>query len=175
MSKHRRHRYQSDSADSGGTHRRGFFGEYKIEIAIVSLFALGIFLLLERLEIKKAIYLWLRHNAVIAYRLVKGVWRSVRDVQGSDMVGILLILVALYLILLRFRVRILQFYPHRGDCPRCGATSVRRVPRTILHRAFQILLTAEIKRFRCLDCGREFMEMKPRRRKGASLDDPGVI
>jgi len=152
-----------------------FFREYRIEIAIMSLFGFGIFLLLERLEIKQTIYLWIRHYLVLIYRFVKGVWRSARDIEGSDMVGIILILAALYLILVRFRVRIVDFYPHRSDCPRCGVTSLRRIPRSIVHRVLQLLLNTEIRRLVCRDCGREFIEMKSKKKGKGRLDDPGAI
>jgi len=173
MSKHGRSRRHA--SDPNKPQKRHFFREYQVEIAILSLFGFGIFLLLERLEIKQAIYLWMRRFLILGYRSGQGIWRTLLDIEKSDMVGIGLIVVALYLILLRFRVRISQFFPQREDCPRCESNLLRRVPRSLMHRALKLVLNVDVRRYECRDCGRGFLEMKSRSRGKANLDDPGLI
>ena len=102
-----------------------FISEYSFEIKVVILFALGIFLLIEDLEIKNYIYtiirfimftmgdiiVWLRNNTLFI----------IKQFEVSDLVGISLIIYVLYLIAERWRERMIERFGKLTNCPKCGS------------------------------------------------------
>lgn len=131
-----------------------FFKQYRIEIAAIFLLISGIFLLVERLEIKALLYhqiVWLsqRIGDMVMYLL-----SITRIVQKSDIVGLVLIFIALFLILWRMRYRVVSKYKHldsRAACPNCG-DHLRRVPGKVTHRLLEFLFRVRIRRFSCEKC-----------------------
>jgi hypothetical protein len=126
-----------------------FLREYKIEVVAALLALLGIFLLVERMQIR-----------VTLFRIVRSAWRTVSGAMGSvinvlvyrvlhtttsDLIGLVLIVLAIVMVLWRVRVRLAKRLAGR-TCPLCGG-ELRRS-----HRRWQdhlLSLLVPVVRFRC--------------------------
>ena len=135
--------------------RISYYQEYNFEILVLGLFALGFFLLWEKWNIKSiawgaitssalSIIVFLRNISVRIGEIVSGV-------ETSDIIGIVLILIALLLVLNRARVRIIDHHPNLSSCPKCDA-DLRRTHRKIKHQIQGWFLFCKIKRYKCRAC-----------------------
>ena len=137
--------------------QESFIREYNYEITIVVLIALGIFLLVEDLEIKHYMYLGLRWFLFSVGDIIKGIRDNVillleKDLfELSDLVGISLILFALYLAAKRWRDREIERYPDMKECPDCGG-KLQRVQRTPKQKIISFLYVAQVKHYSCRSC-----------------------
>ena len=132
-----------------------YYQEYNFEILVLGLFALGFFLLWEKWHIKSIawgaitystlrITIILRDISVRAGEIISGV-------ETSDIIGIVLILIALVLVLNRARNRIIDNHPNLSSCPKCD-TDLRRTHRKLKHKIQGWFLICRIKRFKCKSC-----------------------
>ena len=134
-----------------------FIREYNYEITIVVLIALGIFLLVEDLEIKHYMYLGLRWFLFSIGDIIKGIRDNVilfleKDLfELSDLVGISLILFALHLAAKRWRDREIERYPDMEECPDCGG-KLQRIQRTPKQNIISFLYVAQVKHYSCRSC-----------------------
>jgi hypothetical protein len=102
-----------------------FLREYRIELVAVLMALLGIFLLVERMQIR-----------VTILRVISLVWRSLSETVGavvrsvvyrilhitvSDLIGLVLIVLSIVIVLWRMRVRLLQRLTG-STCPVCGGS-----------------------------------------------------
>ena len=100
-----------------------FFSEYSFEIKVIILLALGIFLLIEDLEIKNYIYTFIRFIMFTIGDII--VWLRdntlfiIKQFEVSDLVGISLIIYVLYLIAERWRERMIERFSELTNCPKC--------------------------------------------------------
>lgn len=146
-------------------HKRqgSFISEYNYEITIVVLIALGIFLLVEDLEIKHYMYLGLRWFLFSIGDIIKGIRDNVillleKDLfELSDLVGISLILFALHLAAKRWRDREIERYSELSICPNCGG-KLQRVQRTPKQKIISFFYVAQVKNYSCREC--EFKGIK---------------
>lgn len=146
-------------------HKRqgSFISEYNYEITIVVLIALGIFLLVEDLEIKHYMYLGLRWFLFSIGDIIKGIRDNVillleKDLfELSDLVGISLILFALHLAAKRWRDREIERYSELSICPNCGG-KLQRVQRTPKQKIISFFYVAQVKNYSCRKC--EFKGIK---------------
>ena len=143
----KRKRIKSDS--------KTFYQEYNFEILILLLFGLGFFLLWEKWHIKSIawgavtystlrITIFLRNISVRAGEIISGV-------ETSDIIGIVLILVALVFVLNRARNRIIDHHPNLSSCPKCDA-DLRRTHRKTMHTIQAWFLICKFKRYKCNSC-----------------------
>jgi hypothetical protein len=128
---------------------REFLREYAVELVAAFLAFLGVFLLVEQMEIR-----------VTILRLLRQTWRAVRGaieasvgavshrivhITTSDLLGLGLIVLAIVVVLWRVRVRLMQ--RHAGStCPICGGELHRR------HRRWSdrvLSLLVPVGRYRC--------------------------
>lgn len=134
---------------------RSFLDAYWFELTVVGLIASGIFLLVERMEIKLTIYhalVWLARRVAHAARpLGSATWRLLTRVEVSDLVGIALIATALGLIAWRLRRRALERHPALSECPACHA-ALQRIRSRLSHRLLGRLLWVRIKHYACSEC-----------------------
>lgn len=123
--------------------------EYRVELIAGLLALLGVFLLVEQMEIRATIVRFLR----AAWRAVSGaliasvdaVAYRVMHITTSDLIGLGLIGVAIVVVLWRVRVRLSQRLAGR-TCPVCGGELYRR------HRRWQdrvLSLLVPVARYRC--------------------------
>jgi len=136
---------------------RSFFDSYWFEITIAGLIALGIFLLLERLEIKAAIWqalVWsARRVGDIARSLGRSGVRLFNQIdETSDLVGIALILAAAALVAAKLRLRAIRRHPPLPQCPRCSAV-LQRVHGGLIRRLLGLALWVRIRHYACDECG----------------------
>ena len=146
-------------------HKRqgSFISEYNYEITIVVLIAIGIFLLVEDLEIKHYMYLGLRWFLFSIGDIIKGIRDNIillleKDLfELSDLVGISLILFALHLAAKRWRDREIERYSELSICPKCGG-KLQRVQRTPKQKIVSFFYVAQVKNYSCREC--EFKGIK---------------
>ena len=132
-----------------------FISEYSFEIKVVILFALGIFLLIEDLEIKNYIYtfirfimftigdiiIWLRNNTLFI----------IKQFEVSDLVGISLIIYVLYLIAERWRGRMVERFSKLTNCPKCGS-DLNRIRKEFKHLVMSYIYFIQVKHYHCTSC-----------------------
>ena len=139
-----------------------FLKEYNFEIKVILLLGLGIFLLIEDLEIKHYIYLFIRKifistgGSVIWIR--DNIIFLINKVEPSDLVGISLIIYVLFLIANRWRERMIERFSQLIKCPKCGG-SLHRIKRELNHKFLSILYFVNIKHYHCKSCNYKGMKL----------------
>ena len=132
-----------------------YYQEYNFEILVLGLFGLGFFLLWEKWNIKSIAWRTVTYAALRITTFLRDI--SVRageiisGVETSDIIGIVLILIALVLVLNRARNRIIDHHPNLSSCPKCD-TDLRRTHRKLKHKIQGWFLICRIKRFKCKSC-----------------------
>ena len=108
-----------------------FHKEYSFEIKVILLFTLGIFLLVEDLEIKQYIFETIR---TIFFTIGLGIkWLRdsilflIKQFEVSDIVGISLILYVVYSVANRWRDRMIERYMDLHSCPQCESDEIQRM------------------------------------------------
>ena len=134
--------------------KKPFFKKYWVECLSVALLLSGTFLLLERLEIKAAIVEAIM-GVVGAFDIAASyVVRSLLRLEGSDFVGISMLLAAAWLLAYRVRQRTVRRHARfeAEQCPRCSV-DLKRAHRTLAHRLVEVVFRVRIRRFTCSKCG----------------------
>ena len=131
-----------------------FIREYRPELIAALLALLGIFLLVEQMDIR-----------VTTFRIIRLAWRTVgkkvadvvREViyhilhiRPSDLLGLVLILLSIVIVLWRVRVRLIQRMSG-STCPVCGG-DLRRSRRDRLDRLVSLVLPVRPYRCRNSEC-----------------------
>lgn len=129
--------------------------EYRFEITVVVLMALGIFLLVEEMEIRQTIWHWLGIILSATAHGLRGFFNTVLNTLGnmraSNIVGIVLIVIALAMMYTRARNRIIRQNNYMFDCPKCG-NDLQRIHRTRWHKVLELLLWTNIRHYQCKEC-----------------------
>jgi len=137
-----------------------FLRRFWFEIWAFCLFATGIFLLVERLQIKLTVWRWL----VSSFRGTLGFLRYLRDsitsllgrVEVSDIVGIGLIAVAVGMLVYGMRARAIARSSPLTDGSECPGSKcegvVRRSRKTFCDRLTQTVLRVSVRPYSCRDC-----------------------
>jgi len=142
---------------------RGFWREWRGEIIALAVAALGIFLLVEQYDIRGTAGRLLLAGLQFVLAELRALSSVTPRVRTSDLVGLLLLAVAVYLIVRR-TVHRLQRSPEWSvrACPRCGRNTLRRV-----HRRRTDIMTwfLPLRRYACQDqtCGWKGLRAKPLR------------
>ncbi len=136
-------------------HEKSLWKEFQSEIFIAFLFLLGVFLIVEKLEIKQTVFHSLRAMIQWAAREISTTARFIAtllaEVETSDIVGIILIFAALFLMVGRLRRKVIRRYEHLYSCPRCG-NDLRRIHRSPFQKVMQVLFFVRIKHYTCKKC-----------------------
>jgi len=135
--------------------RKLFYQEYNFEITVVFLIALGIFLLIEELEIKHYLYEFIK----IIFFSIGNFIKLLRDgsififdkFEISDLVGISLILLALFLIANRWRERMIERHSVLRNCPDCNG-DLQRIKRDFNQKMTGFIYFVTVKNYRCKVC-----------------------
>ena len=131
------------------------FQEYNFEILVLGLFGLGFFLLWEKWNIKSITWRAVTSSTLSIATFLRNISVWVGDiisgVETSDIIGIVLILIAFILVLNRARNRIIDHHPNLSSCPKCD-TDLRRTHRKLKHKIQAWFLICRIKRFKCRSC-----------------------
>ena len=134
-----------------------FFKEYNFEITVFSMFLLGVFLLVENMEISQTLFKIIKNTIFLFADFVKVVRDSIYNIfkwlELSDLVGVTLILFALYLVALRIRIRLLILYPKVYECQNCdNKNKLKRIPKRLKHRIIHFALRLHVYYYQCDDC-----------------------
>jgi hypothetical protein len=132
--------------------------EYRIEFSALLVFLLGIFLVLEQLEIRKTAKIWLASIlASLRNWVVGSTFTSLKTYfktfSLSDLLGWGLILLTIGFIIWRVRYRFLKSPHWTGTvCPECGGV-LHRVHRTSWDKVVSKLFLPHARRYRCFTPG----------------------
>ena len=122
---------------------------------VLFLIITGIFLLLEKMKIKRVILnifqVIIIYIKDIIIAILSFIAAIVSSIEISDLVGTIFILIALIMIFRRIRLRIFQRFSQLSECPKCGQ-DLHRAHRTIKQKLLGWILYAKVKRFSCDKC-----------------------
>jgi len=135
--------------------RKLFYQEYNFEITVVLLIALGVFLLIEEMEIKHYLYEFIK----VIFFTIGNFIKFLRDTsiyiidkfEISDLVGISLILLAIFLIANRWRERMIERYSVLKNCPDCNG-DLQRIKRDFNQKMTGYIYFLTVKNYRCKSC-----------------------
>jgi len=135
--------------------RKLFYQEYNFEITVVLLIALGVFLLVEEMEIKHYLYEFIK----VIFFTIGNFIKLLRDTsiyiidkfEISDLVGISLILLAIFLIANRWRERMIERYSVLKNCPDCNG-DLQRIKRDFNQKMTGYIYFLTVKNYRCKSC-----------------------
>ena len=131
------------------------FKEYSFEINVIILLGMGIFLLVEDLEIKQFIAVRIRFILITFADIIgnarDAIINNIKLLEGSDLVGIIFIVFAIYLIINRWREKIINQFSISIECPKCGE-KLHRIHKNNFQRFFSLLLFLNIKNYKCNSC-----------------------
>jgi len=137
------------------SHHQPFLNEYNFEITVVVLFALGIFLLVEDMEIKHYLYIFIRAIFFAIGNVIRWLMDAtifvVKQFEVSDLVGISLILLAVILIANRWRERMIERFSQSNNCPECG-NHIHRIRRNLKQKVLSIVYFVNVKYYQCKSC-----------------------
>jgi len=153
--KHRRRKSQR--------HEKSILREFTSEIIIGILFLLGVFLLLEEMEIKTYVF----HGIVSFFQSLTNGFNNLLGViigtadkfETSDIVGSLLILLALFLITVRVRQKAIIRFNELSECPDCGG-DLLHIHRNYLQRLTSKIFRLKIRRYHCKSCEFEGLRIR---------------
>ena len=133
------------------------FKEYSFELTVFSMVIFGIFLLVEKMEISQTLFRLIKNVLFFFADLIKAIRdllvNALTILELSDMVGVVLILFAFYLILIRIRFRLLTIYPKVYECKHCNSSSkLKRIQKKLKHRIIQFVFSLRVYYYQCQDC-----------------------
>ena len=135
--------------------RKLFYQEYNFEITVVALIALGVFLLIENLEIKHYLYEFIKVIFFTIGNFIKllrnGSIFIIEKFEISDLVGISLILLALFLIANRWRERLIERHSILRICPDCNG-DLQRIKRDLNQKVTGLIYFLTVKNYHCKSC-----------------------
>ena len=144
-----------------GKHK-SFFKEYNYEITAVFLILLGIFLLVENLEIKYYIYIFLQKiffSLIFVFsKILNSFLIIIKQFETSDIVGVALTLIGFYMLLRIWREREISRNSYLQNCPECGG-NLRRIPRTSRQKVSGVIFGSKIKHYSCNICDYKGIKM----------------
>ena len=134
-----------------------FIKEYNFEITVLAMLVLGVFLLVENMEIGQNLFKIGKATIFFFADLIKEIRNSIYRFLGwlaiSDLVGVFLIVFALYLIALRIRIRLLIMYPKIYECQNCDSNSkLKRIQKRLKHRIIHFALHLRVYYYQCENC-----------------------
>ena len=133
------------------------FQEYNFEITVQLMFIFGVFLLVENMEISETLFKFFKSALFYFADFIKSIrdslYNILRWLELSDLVGVILILFASYLVSIRLRIRLLARYPKIYECQHCDSSSkLKRIQKKLKHRIIHIVLRLRVYYYQCQDC-----------------------
>jgi len=140
-----------------------FLREYRVELVAALMALLGVFLLVERIQIRVTIF----RTMLLAWRtisgavgaLVRAVVYRITHITVSNLIGLVLIVLSIVIVLWRVRVRLTQRLTG-STCPVCGG-ELRRSHRHWLDRLISLLLPVRPYHCRNRECGWKGLRARP--------------
>jgi len=129
-----------------------FLNRYGSDLTILPLFVAGIYLLVEKRKISRDIFEFLGALFSKIGHVIYVVFRAIYDwfarTETSDVVGYLLIFLALFAIMNKIRRHTVQNYPNTKECPNCQS-ELNRMHRKPIHKFLGRILFLRFKQYRC--------------------------
>jgi len=148
-----------------GRRHHAWWQKYRFELTVLVLLALGVFLLVEKLEIKAFVFRQLKRLilgiATNISSLTNRLFSLLMEVETSDIVGILLILTALGMVFYRIRNRYILRHGPLRSCLKCGS-DMQRTHRRLRHRILGLILWADVRYYSCKKCTFKGIRIAPR-------------
>tara|TARA_X000001036_G_scaffold380585_1_gene372073 strand:+ start:126 stop:611 length:486 start_codon:yes stop_codon:yes gene_type:complete len=146
-----------------------FIKEYNFEITVLTMFLLGVFLLVENMEISATLFKLIKTGIFFFADFIKSIRNTIYHILNwleiSDLVGVALILFALNLVLIRTRIRLLNSYPKVYECQSCDNTNkLKRVQKNFKHRIIQFVLRLRVYYYQCDNCFNKQLIMVTKKR-----------
>jgi len=137
--------------------KKSFLKENNFEITILSMIILGVFLLVEKMELSQTIFLILKTIIFLFADMIKAIRNKIYDIlhwlEVSDLVGIILIVFAGFLVTMRTRIRLLSKYQKISECPYCAEKNkLKRIQKKLKHRIINIVLRLRVYYYQCENC-----------------------
>ena len=134
-----------------------FLKEYNFEITVFSMIILGVFLLVEQMEISQTIFNFVKKIIFLFADMIKAIrdkfYEIFNWIEVSDLVGLVLIGFAGFLITIRTRIRLLTKYPKIHECPECEpGYKLKRIQKKLKHRIINIILRLRVYNYQCQNC-----------------------
>ena len=134
-----------------------FLKEYNFEITVFSMIILGVFLLVEQMEISQTIFIFIKKIIFLFADMIKFIRDKIYEVfnwvEISDLVGLILIGFAGFLITIRARIRLLTKYQKINECPECKpGFKLKRIQKKLKHRIIHIILRLRVYNYQCQNC-----------------------
>jgi len=129
-------------------------GKWWFELVALGLFSSGVLFLVEQLEIRATLFRGLRTFVGVVGNTVSDLWNLISSVRKSNLVGIVLILAAAWMVAYRLRGRAIHRYqtlPLEAECPECHE-DLHRKERRLIDRLLQLILRVRIRRYACGKC-----------------------
>ena len=152
-----------------------FLKEYWIEISALLILSLGVFLLIERMEIRSTIWRAILGAKILiqseAESFVKGMIVFVGNFTLSDAIGTMFIILAVIFALWRIRYRFLHSDRWLATtCPKCGG-ELHRIHRSKFDHILSRTLLPKSHRYECAnpECNWSGLRRRGRRRREKEL------
>ena len=134
-----------------------FLKEYNFEITVFSMIILGVFLLVEQMEISQTIFILMKKLIFLFADMIKVIRDKIYEIfdwiEISDLVGLVLIGFAGFLITIRTRIRLLTKYQKMHECPDCKpGFKLKRIQKKLKHRIINIILRLRVYNYQCQNC-----------------------
>ena len=118
---------------------------------------IGIFLLVEQMEISQTIFNFIRKIIFLFADMIKVIrdkfYEIFNWIEVSDLVGLILIGFAGFLITIRARIRLLTKYQKINECPECKpGFKLKRIQKKLKHRIIHIILRLRVYNYQCQNC-----------------------
>ena len=137
--------------------RKSFLKDYNFEVTVFSMIIIGIFLLVEQMEISQTIFNFIRKIIFLFADTIKVIrdkfYEIFNWIEVSDLVGLILIGFAGFLITIRTRIRLLTKYQKIHECPECKpGYKLKRIQKKLKHRIINIILRLRVYNYQCQNC-----------------------
>jgi hypothetical protein len=132
---------------------RTIWQHYKFELIWLAIVAVGLFLIIEEMNIRETLFRWLRSAAAALFQgstqLSRQVGQTLQRLTTSDLLGYLLVIAAAVALVWRVRWRFRHSEAFTAlRCPRCGG-NIHRKHRNIGDRLISIAVP--VRRYRCVN------------------------
>ena len=118
---------------------------------------LGVFLLVEQMEISQTIFNLIKKLIFLFADMIKVIRDKIFEIfnwiEISDLVGLVLIGLAGFLITIRTRIRLLTKYQKIHECPECEpGYKLKRIQKRLEHRIINTILRLRVYNYQCQKC-----------------------
>ncbi len=135
--------------------RKSFIKRYSFELLILFLILTGVFLLVENMEIKSIIIYYVTGLMKFGLQFFQSIITSlsgfIQSREGSDIIGMGLIFLAIILLYFRYRKMILTEWNSGKNCPECESKMVRKRKES-KHKILAKIFFLKVRHYFCAKC-----------------------